>query len=151
MTHRATTEEVQADINAHINEVLQLRKAAGSHISELLGHYRQQITTTVNGREETRMYDVFVTAQNEFNLSKFLTDGPEYTTAHLFSLIMQLLEGIKHMKDKNVTHNDIKPRNIFLNIEENPNDQYGDPLLSYFGWSTLSKNLNMKSHMNTPK
>ena len=94
------------------------------------------------------MYDVFVTAKNEFNLYKFLTDGGEYTTAHLFSLIMQLLEGVKHMKDKNVTHNDIKPRNIFLNIEDNPDDPC-DPLLSYFGgYFLLSLNSNGQIRVN---
>ena len=78
------------------------------------------------------MYDVFVTTKCDFNLSDFLTEGPEYTTKHLFSIIVQLLEvlsrlfsfsiilllqGIKHLKDRNVSHNDIKPRNLLLNVE----------------------------------
>ena len=63
------------------------------------------------------MYDVFVTEQLEFDLKKFLHVGNAGMNVDVtFSLILQLLNGVKHMKSCNVSHNDLKPSNILLKI-----------------------------------
>ena len=119
--YRATTLETQKDIECQTNELQQLQKSAGTNILKLLGHYRQQITrpVRVNGetRLETKMYDVYVTEQMEFDLKKFMQEGPAgMNRVTTFSLITQLLNGVKHMKTCNISHNDLKPSNVLLKI-----------------------------------
>lgn len=55
----------------------------------------------------------------DMDLIDFINNNPDATEEEILDIFIDIAKGIKYMHDKNLIHQDIKPENVVLTIEEN--------------------------------